>query len=77
MLIWSYISKSASYIIDSDSPVMPHTVANHKMGHLRKNGAPLEQEKHFGWFKMLGMGTIELGMCHKKIRILEILFTML
>ena len=56
---------------------MPHTVANHKMGHLRKNGAPLEQEEHFGWFKMLGMGTIELGMCHKKIRILEILFTML
>jgi hypothetical protein len=47
------------------------------MGHLRKNNALLEQEEHFGWSKKLGTGTIELGMCHKIFRILEILFTML
>ena len=56
---------------------MISTVANHEMGHLRKNGALLKQKEYFGWFKMLGMGTIELGMYHKKFRILEILFTML
>ena len=37
---------------------LPTTVANYKMGHLKKNDALLEQEEHFGWFKMLGMGTI-------------------
>ena len=46
--------------------VVDATVANHEMGHLRKNGALLKQEEYFRWFKMLGMGTIDLGMCHKK-----------
>jgi hypothetical protein len=54
-----------------------YTVADHEVGHLRKNNALLEQEKPFGWSEKLGMWAIKLGMCYKKIMILEILFTML
>jgi hypothetical protein len=53
------------------------TVADHLVGHLRKNDALLKQKEPFGWSEKLNLRTIELGMCHKKILILGILFPML